>query len=398
MRIGINASFLRKPGTGIGQVTCNFLEKLQEFSISNFQFPINDSKVKISKIEDEKIEIILYTEESVDMELPENFKIRNFLPWWKRDDLVRKWLWERQVAQEAEKDGCEVFLSLYQTATFFPQTFRHVMIVHDLIPRLFPEYQGNMRQRWHWKAVERGILQASQIIAVSESTKNDLVEFGRDGGTIEIAYPDAAPVFLKEVSVEDSKRVLQKYSLTPGYLYHGGGLEIRKNGERLLGAYKMLVEQSLTSGISVPPLVISGKIFSEDNRLATPVRSIIRELHLENQVRLLDFVPEEDLPALYKNALFFIYPSLYEGFGLPVIEAFHMGTPVMTSDVASLPEVARDAALYIDPESVPSIASGLERLLVDSTLRKTLGEVSRQELTRFGWVQFTEKVIRVLKH
>lgn len=382
MRIGINVSFLRKPGTGIGQVSTHFLEEIVRLSSTS-----------------QNAEYFLYTEEALhlDFPLPSNYTVRNFLPFWKRDDLVRKWLWERQVAHRAKQDGCDAFLSLYQSVTVFPKTFKHVMVVHDLIPRLFPEYQGNIRQRWHWKAVERGILQASHIIAVSEATRNDLVEFGRDADSIEIAYPSADPLFLKEVSAIESERVLEKYSLTPGYLYHGGGLEIRKNGERLLRAYKTLVEQSIGSGVNVPPLVISGKIFSEGNHLATPVRSIIRELQLEHEVQLLDFVPTEDLPALYKNALFFVYPSLYEGFGLPVVEAFCIGTPVVTSDVASLPEVAHDGALYVDPESVPSIASGMERLLSDGALRKTLVEASRKERSRFEWGRFTETVMNALK-
>lgn len=226
MRIGINASFLRKPGTGIGQVTVHFLEKLTE-GMANTQ----------------QSTFVLYTEEPVDQKFPENFEVRSFLPWWKRDDLIRKWLWERQITKEAKKDGCDVFLSLYQTTTIFPSSFHHTMVVHDLIPRLFPLYQGNMRQKWYWRAVERGIAKATRIVAISEATKNDLVEFGRERNSIEVVYPDSAPLFLEQPSVEDQERVLQKYSLKPGYIYHGGGLEIRKNGERLLSAYAMLLEK-----------------------------------------------------------------------------------------------------------------------------------------------------------
>jgi len=381
MRIGINASFLRKPGTGIGQVTIHFLEKLTE-GMANTQ----------------QSTFVLYTEEPVDQKFPENFEVRSFLPWWKRDDLIRKWLWERQITKEAKKDGCDVFLSLYQTTTIFPSSFHHTMVVHDLIPRLFPLYQGNMRQKWYWRAVERGIAKATRIVAISEATKNDLVEFGRERNSIEVVYPDSAPLFLEQPSVEDQERVLQKYSLKPGYIYHGGGLEIRKNGERLLSAYAMLLEKERTSeGLAVPLLVISGKIFSEENPLATPVRSCIQKLNLQGRVRLLDFVPDEDLPALYKQALFFVYPSLYEGFGLPVVEALRMGTPVVTSDVSSLPEVALDSALYVDPENVSSIASGMERLIVDSALRASLKQASSTGLDRFAWSNFTNKVLTSLK-
>lgn len=382
MRIGINASFLRKPGTGIGQVTLHFLKKLIEGEGYTDQSTF-----------------VLYTEEPVDWQFPSNFEVRSFLPWWKRDDLIRKWLWERQISKEAKKDGCDVFLSLYQTATFFEANFHHTMVVHDLIPRLFPVYQGNMRQKWYWRAVERGILKASCIVTISEATKNDLIEFGRERDSIEIAYPDTAPLFLEQPSLEDGERVLQKYNLKPGYIYHGGGLEIRKNGDRLLSAYAMLLEKErANTGLTVPLLVISGRIFSEQNPLATPIRSSIKKLGLEGRVRLLDFVPEEDLPALYKQSLFFVYPSLYEGFGLPVLEALRMGTPVVTSDVSSLPEVALDAALYIDPENVSSLVSGMERLIVDSALRESLKQASSKGLSRFSWSNFSDKILQSLSN
>lgn len=383
MRIGINASFLRKPGTGIGQVTVHFIQKLTE-------------SVEIR----ERSTIILYTEEPIDLKLPDNFQVRSFLPFWKRDDLVRKVLWERQVAQEAEKDGCDIFLSLYQSSTVFHNpAIAHAMVVHDLIPELFPKYQGNMRQRYHWQRVRQAIMKAENIIAVSESTKHDLVEFGLDPGKIVVAYPDTSPVFQTPPSTEEEKNILEKYGLTAGYIYHGGGLEVRKNTEGVLRGYRLLVDKEERGELSftLPPLVISGKIFSEENPLATPVERLIRELGLANRVRLLGFVPEFDLPILYKNALFFVYPSFYEGFGLPVLEALRMKTPVLTSDTSSMPEVAKDAALYIDPEQNASIASGMERLIVDASLRQTLSEAGAKESAHFDWRVFTDRVLQTLR-
>lgn len=382
MRIGINASFLRKPGTGIGQVTVHCIQKLAE-SVENR----------------EQSTIILYTEEPINLTLPDNFQVRNFLPFWKRDDLVRKVLWERQVAKEAEKDGCDIFLSLYQSSTVFQNpAIAHTMVVHDLIPELFPKYQGNMRQRYHWQRVRQAIMKAEKIIAVSNSTEHDLVEFGVDPGKIVVAYPDTSPVFRTLPSMEEERNILEKHSLTAGYIYHGGGLEVRKNTEGVLRGYRLLVDKEERGELSftLPPLVISGKIFSEDNPLATPVERLIKELGLTNRVRLLGFVPEPDLPTLYKNALFFVYPSFYEGFGLPVLEALRMKTPVLTSDVSSLPEVAKDAALYIDPEQSTSIASGMERLIVDASLRQALSEAGVKESERFDWRLFTDRILQVI--
>ncbi len=400
MRIGINASFLRKPGTGIGQVTVNFLEKLKEFSIFNFQFS-----------NDESTEFFIYTEsEFLAQDYPRNFHFKNFLPFWKRDDLVRKWLWERQVAREAMKDGCDAFISLYQSSTVFPASLinhqrssvHHTMVVHDIIPRLFPSYRGNLRQAWHWKMVEQGITQADHIAAVSQQTKNDLVrELHIPESKISVTSPSVAPRFQQRISQETLATILQKYGLSEGYIYHGGGLEIRKNTETLLRAYQQLTmnSQPLTDSDQpsigkIPPLVISGKIHSKKNKLATDVESLIRDLGLTKSVRLLGFIPDADMPALYQGGIFFVYPSLYEGFGLPVLEALSLGVPTLTSAVSSLPEVGGDAVIYADPESIEDVARQMTRLLADETLRTALSAKSAQQARLFNWESFVRDILK----
>lgn len=393
MKIGINASFLRKPGTGIGQVTYNVLRTL----ISHTQYLIPDT-----------FEFFLYCEEEpkLDFVLPENFHIRVFLPTWKRDDVLRKILWERRVAYMARKDDCDAFLSLYQNSTIFhsvtnkrQKNIRHTMFVHDIIPKIFPEYRNNSRQEIYWRRVEKGIVMADHIVTISKHTKEDLLrEYGIANEKIEVIYLDVNPQFHNQISPETIADVLRKYNLTPGYIYHGGGLEIRKNSETLLRAYKQLTmnKQQLTSNNAVPPLVISGKIFDTKNKLATDVRGLVSELHLEEQVRLLGFVPDEDLPALYGGALFFVYPSLYEGFGLPVLEALRMGTPVLSSNTSSLPEVGGDAVLYTDPKDEEEMERQMERLLSDESLRKTLIAKSSLQAVQFSWKQCVEKVFALI--
>lgn len=263
------------------------------------------------------------------------------------------------------------------------------MVVHDIIPRLFPEYLSTFTRKFHFKAVERGIRNADQIVAVSEKTKTDLVsELGIPGERIAVVYPDFDPSFRAGTGSDDILRVMKKYALEPGYIYHGGGLEIRKNAERLLRAYAVLRVKR-----QVPPLVISGKVFPASNGLATDVRGIVRELGLEESVVVLGFVPDEDLPALYHGASFFVYPSLYEGFGLPVLEAFACGVPVLAGRAGSIPELASDAALLVDPESEDAIRYGMEQLLDDAALRESLSEKGRIRAKDFSWGAFTEKVI-----
>jgi glycosyltransferase involved in cell wall biosynthesis len=400
MKIGINASFLRKPGTGIGQVTTNFLEKLVEFQNPNI--PARPAGGKF-----QNLKFFLYCEEKpkLDFELPENFEIKNFLPhWWKRDDVPRKWLWEKQLAREAMKDGCDVFISLYQSSTIFNSSpvIKHIMVVHDIIPKLFPEYRGNSRQAFYWKRVERGIKAADHIVAISESTKNDLItKLGISEKKISVAYPDCAPRFHTIPSETTVSDTLKKYKLTKGYIYHGGGLEVRKNTETLLCAYAKLVQKHTRSlgyarDDKLPPIVISGKIFDKSNPLATNVEKLVEDFGLRGQVKLLGFVPDEDLPSLYWGALFFVYPSLYEGFGLPVLEALRMGVPVLTSDNSSLKEVGGEAALYVDPKNMEALASQMERLLTDEKLRENLISQNAKQAVKFNWEKFVEKVFECI--
>jgi len=389
MRIGINTSFLRKPATGIGQVTLHFLQKLVE------------------KEGDADQEFFLYCEEEpkLDFPLPKNFHIRIFLPSWKRDDILRKILWERRVAYMAKKDHCDTFISLYQSSTLFPsfkiktlgRMIRHIMIVHDIIPRLFPEYQHNLRQKIYWRRVERGIKGADHIIAVSKHTKNDLLqEYSFSEESISVSYPSVSPQFTEEVSLEKKKSVLEKYHLTEGYIYHGGGLEIRKNTEMLLRAYAVLRIKNKDKK-NIPPLVISGKIFSTKNKLATDVQGLIKELKLQEAVRLLGFVPDEDLPAFYSGALFFVYPSLYEGFGLPVLEAMYMNVPVLSSRTSSLIEVGGTAVLSVDPKNQEELVVQMEKLLSDDTLRQALIAKGALQRVQFSWEQFVKNVLLCIK-
>jgi glycosyltransferase involved in cell wall biosynthesis len=215
-----------------------------------------------------------------------------------------------------------------------------------------------------------------------------------------VAYPDCAPRFATIPSEAEVADKLKEYGLTKGYIYHGGGLEVRKNTENVLRAYAKLVQKHTRSlgyarDDKLPSIVISGKIFPKENKLATNVKGLIKELGLEEKVKLLGFVPDEDLSALYRGALFFVYPSLYEGFGLPVLEALRMGVPVLTSDTSSLKEVGGEAVLYCDPKSVESIASNMEWLIRDDILKQELISKSVAQTAQFSWEKFVEKVLSV---
>ena len=378
MRIGINALFLRQPGTGIGQVTWHFLDQL-------FRLP-----------EAKEHQFLLYVLEDFDRgDWPQNVHIRVLNPWWPRADEFRKYLFETKSLQEASQgDQCQIFFSLYQSATVM-DGIPHIMLVHDIIPEIFPEYQRTLRKQFFWSRVRQAIQKATNIITVSEHTKNDILKhFALDKNMIEVCMPGVDPLFQQELLLPEKARVALKYSLPPRYIYHGGGLEVRKNTEIVLRAYASLLR--ILPERERLPLVISGTIHSESNPLATPVRALIRELGIEEKVILLGYVSKEDLPSLYALAQMFVYPSRYEGFGLPVLEAMTVGVPVITTRVSSLPEVGGTAVVYVHPDDQEALARSMKKLLHDKELHHKLVEDGREVAINFGWRSFVDGIWRIL--
>lgn len=384
MKIGINASFIRKLGTGIGQVSLNFIKELAKTNTSDTFF--------------------LYLEEPLKekLDLPTNFKIRVFLPAWKRDDLIRKVWWEKfLLPTQAQKDKCEVFISLYQSPTILPENIFHMMIVHDIIPEIFPEYLNNQRKKIYQKLTNSAIKSANKIISVSKRTEKDLIQrMGIDPKKITVNYPDVDALYKKNVSEKKEREVLKKYNLSPGYILAGGGLEKRKNIEGIFRAYQKLLEKNklLSFTSKLPILVVWGKLLPKLEPLVTDAEKLVKKLNLSQKVRLLDFVPQEDLPTLYKNALVFVYPSLYEGFGLPILEAMNLGTPVICSKGSSLPEVGEDGVLYCDPEDTDDIAMVIKNILVNKELKKTLSVKGKLQSEKFSWEKFSQKMLNISKN
>lgn len=266
----------------------------------------------------------------------------------------------------------------YSPDFLLPPTFaaRKLVTVHDLsyvrVPECFPVPLLNYLNR----AVPPSLARADLILADAASTQNDLVEVYRvPREKIRVLYSGVESRFCPDVSAESRARVR---ALTRGkpYILSVGTLQPRKNYTRLIHAFSSL--QSLISNLQL--VIAGGRGWMYEEIFET-----VSRLHLQDRVLFLDFVADEDLPALYAEALLFVYPSLYEGFGLPVAEAMACGTPVVCSNTSSLPEVAGDAALYFDPRDVDDIARTLYRALTDTTLRATLRARGLARVQQFTW-------------
>lgn len=384
IKVGINVSFLRKPSNGTGQVTSNFLRKLIE---------------KNWKSLERNIQYVLYLEEDIDWVLPGNFSKCVFLPLWKRDDLIRKIWWEKYLLpNQVKKDECDIFLSLYQCPTILRSygKIRHLMFVHDIIPKLFPEYLNNWRKKVYWNLTEKAIIKADKIIVNSVHSEKDLIRYLKlSASDISVNYIDVDEIYKKEVSDEKKERIMAKYDIKRGYIYAGGGMEVRKNVEGTIRAYGFLLEKNRKEHFlnHFPDLVVSGKLLPQLAPLITDAEKLVRELNLTAHVKLLDFVAQKDLPALYSSASVFVYPSFYEGFGLPILEAMNRGTAVVTSRNSSLEEVGVDAVQYCHPDNIPDIAGAMKNILLNKEHREELIRRGKEKSKYFSWDKFTDKMI-----
>jgi glycosyltransferase involved in cell wall biosynthesis len=404
LTIGINASFVRKANTGLGQVTINFLRKLIE----------GRSKKK----EVGEYKFILYLEEDLPrgLKLPGNFEKRIFLPMWKRDDLIRKIWWEKcLLPKKAKEDKCDIFFSLYQCPTVV-KSAKHIMLVHDIIPKLFPEYLSNARKELYQRLTERAIKKADKILTVSKRTEKDLIQhLGIPADKIAVNYIDVDEIYKNKPDKEKIARVLKKYSakgavpagrqgsasggkLKPGYILAGGGLEVRKNVEGVIRAYKYLVEKNKKLHFihEMPRLVIYGKLLPQLAPLVTDGEKLARELNLTEQIKFLDMTPQADMPAIFSESLMFVYPSHYEGFGMPPLEAMNQGVPTILSKTSSLPEVGGDGVLYCQPDDVHDIAMVMKNVMLNKNLRENLKTRAKIQAQKFSWEKFVEKWLNII--
>lgn len=271
---------------------------------------------------------------------------------------------------------------------------RHVMTVHDLATRLFPEtHRPEVIASYEFSfAFARD--RADHIIADSESTRQGVIENLGIAPDRVTTVPLAARVTLpKSVSPEAVDAVRQRFGL-PGdtrYVLAGGSLEPRKNLPRLIEAFGRLIQQE--PGLGDLRLALAGARWHG----ASAVEEAIARLGLRERVVTLGYVSDLDLAALMSGCACFAYVSLYEGFGLPVLEAMTLGAPVVTSNSSSLPEVAGDAALQVDPTDIDAIAGAIRRVLVDSELATSLRAKGRVQAAKFSWRRTAEEHLRIYR-
>ena len=261
---------------------------------------------------------------------------------------------------------------------------RSVITIHDCVHILFPNYASSASAfDQARKATKRSIRKCSHIFTVSQATQRDLMRlFSVPQEKITVVYNAIDERAVLSNNLEEQKRVLERYQIQDPFLLYAGNIKPHKNIARIIEAFSVLkMELKDDENWKNLKLLIIGDELSRHQFLR---RTVIRS-GVQHDVRFFGFIPYETLKALYKSAQIFVFPSLYEGFGLPPLEAMANGTPVLASNVSSLPEVLGDAALLVNPENVFEISKGLKHLLFDTNLRSGLIEKGFEQSRKYSW-------------
>jgi glycosyltransferase involved in cell wall biosynthesis len=273
----------------------------------------------------------------------------------------------------------------------------YVMTVHDMLEHMSrAREQNGFWRSVHFQLTKRVLRGATRIFAVSNFTKSEMEKlFGIPGERIEVVYNAIDDRFLHgHASAADRELIVQRYQVTYPFLLYAGKISPHKNVVRMIEAFSALKTRLEKDG-ELPDLklIIIGDDLSGNPDLR---RTVVRS-GVHNDVRFLGFVPIEVLRIFYDMAKIFVFPSLYEGFGLPPLEAMAHGTPVVASNVSSLPEVVGNAAVLVNPENVFEIMRALHRVLLDRALRDRMKERSYQQAAKFSWEKSVRRMMNVYR-
>ncbi len=297
---------------------------------------------------------------------------------WDTRSPWRRILWEQTQLSELSSE-----LDLLHGLAFAAPIATHcptVITVHDLSFLRFPEAFRPFQRTYLTLATKASTRRARRIIAVSESTRQDVIAYCGIAPDKVVVIPNGVTEAFAPAPEAEVRAQAQRLGLPDRFILYLGTLEPRKNLVRLLEAYALL-RRMRDPNQAPPPLVLAGgKGWYYDEIMAR-----VGELGLEDVVIFPGYVPQEDLPWYYRAAAFFVYPSMFEGFGLPVLEAMACGAPVITTNASSLPEVAGEAALLVKPDDTEGLAAAMQRYLDDPELTATMRAAGIRQAAGYSW-------------
>lgn len=381
MHIGFDAKRAYQNGTGLGHYSRTLISSLAEY------FPEHQYSLFAPK-ETDRFQVADY--KGMQLFKPEHFP-----------DTLLKSLWRsRRVTRDLVKQKVDIYHGLsHEIPIGIRDTgIKSVVTVHDLIIERYPEQYKKADVWIHRNKIKYACKNADRVIAISKQTSDDLVEFYKvPESKIDICYQSCNTIFGKKVSGEEIKRIREKYQLPQQYFLYVGSLIERKNLLTICEAIN-----ALKGKLDIPLVAIGqGSAYKEK------VKAYIREHKLEKQIILMTdneaaqqsvtFRNATDFPPIYQGALAMIYPSVFEGFGIPVLEALWSGLPTITSNVSCMPETGGDAAYYVDPRSTAEMITALERVATDAALRASMVEKGYIHAARFSQLACATAVMNLYK-
>jgi glycosyltransferase involved in cell wall biosynthesis len=307
---------------------------------------------------------------------------------------LRKLWWEQSVVPRAARRWKADVLHVPYWAPPMRSPVPAVVTVHDLIPVALPAYRRRVDVRLYTSLVSAATSGAAALIADSEATRRDLLDYLHvDPARVRRVYlavdaryrPPGA-----ETDAAADAAVLRDLGVGAGYVLYLGGFDVRKNLAVLLAAF------AYVRRVLPVDLVVAGRLPDADTTFTPDPRRLAREAGLdEGGVRFTGYVPEDAKPALYRGARAFLFPSRYEGFGLPPLEALACGVPVVGSDATSLPEVVGDAGVLTPPDDAPGMAGGILHLLSDEAFHTSMRRRALRQAARFSWTETAQQTVEV---
>lgn len=330
---------------------------------------------------------LVYLKENPLADLPKesaNFKYRVFGPkkLWTRFALPIKLF----IGQKPD-----VFASLSHYGPYISNV-PYVVTIFDLSYLHFPEMfnKNDLYQLINWS--KRSILKSTHIFAISQSTKDDIVKnYDVSSSKITVTYMGYDDKVFRPQTKNKIDSIKRKYKIKDDYIIFVGTLQPRKNIERLIEALYLVISDKGPETRSLSLVIVGRKGWMYDQ-----IFTKVKDLNLSSKVIFTDYVPQQDLPSLISGARAYVSPSLWEGFGIPVVEAQACGVPVIVSNISSLPEVVGDSGVLIDPENVNSIAEGIKKVVSDHKFSDNLAKKGFQNVKRFSWQKCAEQILRKL--
>ena len=376
MKIGIDCRTILNPekgeGAGIGHYTYQLVRHLLKIDQKNTYLLFFDRTVQPRRL-------AKFQQANAIIKFFPFLQYSKFLPNVYRHHLVNAFL---------SREKLDIF---HSPTLSLPTSYQGLAVAtaHDLAIYKFPELYPPKQISFLKTEIFQAIKQAKKIIAVSESTKKDLGEiFGLPAEKIKVIANGLDERFFKKSSPEEIDRVKKKYGLKDNYILFLGTLDARKNIIRIVEAYERLIAR--TNQFSQYQLVLAGQIGKQSDE----IKKRIDESKYRSDIILPGYIEADDLDPLFESAKIFLFPSLYEGFGLPVIEAMANGVPVITSNISSLPEVAKGHALLVDPFNVADITQSLVQLLTDQDLYQDLSKNGKKRAQEFTWEKAARETLK----